>query len=527
MKRWATQLMMILVMVGVWGVIVTAQGGHIHHVQWGDSLLSIAAMYDVTPAEIMTANGLDNPDFIYIGQKLTIPTTQATQPHQNNGYYTVKAGDTLASIAANLNTTAQALASANDLSDVDFIYVGQVLNVPGGVHYDDDYQPPHSPQPNPSTYECVKRYTVEWGDSLSSIAWNYGLTINDITKANHLYGDAIYKGQVLCIPGKYSPPPAQPGHWSHIVKAGETVTGIAHQYGVSYAALIQANNLANNGLIYPGQKLVIPGAKGDHRDDDWQKKPYPNKDKDKDKDKPKNDTPPAPDYIEHDFSMEGGSGDGCFNPSERAAWGDIVVRAAERWCAQYGLVTDPDGLTTLVLRTVGESGAEFRIKGPNGVYYARTGQSGNVSSDAVYLTTAPGDYEITVEGESSETIYLTLPSGQRGWLDFSKVSVSEDPRPRAENGWSGRVIWNNSGVTPANGVGSVIIIHGGAKGLPIHMNIGDVHCYTGTKPEYGEDACEFGGLWPGKYVLTLQGTGVSVEVYVDGLGTAEIMFDHK
>jgi hypothetical protein len=50
-------------------------------------------------------------------------------------------------------------------------------------------------------------------------------------------------------------------------------------------------------------------------------------------------------------------------------------------------------------------------------------------------------------------------------------------------------------------------------------------CYTGSKPELGGDACEFSGLWPGKYTLTLQGAGIAAEVFVDGAAVAEVLFE--
>ena len=44
----------------------------------------------------------------------------------------------------------------------------------------------------------------------------------------------------------------------HIVKAGETLTSIANQYGVTVDAIVQANNLTNPNAISIGQRLIIP-----------------------------------------------------------------------------------------------------------------------------------------------------------------------------------------------------------------------------------------------------------------------------
>ena len=46
----------------------------------------------------------------------------------------------------------------------------------------------------------------------------------------------------------------------HVVKAGDSLSAIAQQYGVSLQAIMAANSISNPSLIYAGQRLVIPGA---------------------------------------------------------------------------------------------------------------------------------------------------------------------------------------------------------------------------------------------------------------------------
>ena len=46
----------------------------------------------------------------------------------------------------------------------------------------------------------------------------------------------------------------------HVVEAGDSLSAIAQQYGVSLRAIMSANNISNSSLIYPGQRLVIPGT---------------------------------------------------------------------------------------------------------------------------------------------------------------------------------------------------------------------------------------------------------------------------
>ena len=51
------------------------QGETIHVVEWGETLELIAARYGVTVEAVMAANGLTDPDFVYVGQRLIIPAS--------------------------------------------------------------------------------------------------------------------------------------------------------------------------------------------------------------------------------------------------------------------------------------------------------------------------------------------------------------------------------------------------------------------------------------------------------------------
>ncbi len=103
----------------------------------GDSFESIANKYGVTVRELVGAN----PQMLKIGDQLMIPVAVAI-PSENGGgsapagggaaprTYTVKAGDTLTAIAIKYATTVAAIASANNITDINNINVGQVLVIP-------------------------------------------------------------------------------------------------------------------------------------------------------------------------------------------------------------------------------------------------------------------------------------------------------------------------------------------------------------------------------------------------------------
>jgi LysM repeat protein len=110
-------------------------------------------------------------------------------------------------------------------------------------------------------------YTVQPGDWLFMIAEKFGVDPQAIVDLNGLTSDSqIVPGLVLKIPPSTGQAPtaaagttvAGGGGRIHVVKPGEWIWQIARLYGVDPQAIIDANNLTNPGLIYPGTELVIP-----------------------------------------------------------------------------------------------------------------------------------------------------------------------------------------------------------------------------------------------------------------------------
>ncbi|TWT04972.1 LysM peptidoglycan-binding domain-containing protein [Planomicrobium sp. CPCC 101079] len=99
-------------------------------VKAGDTLYSIAKKHGVTVAALAKANKITNYNLIRVGQVLIIPSKNASPPPAATVKYTVKAGDTLYSIAKKHKVTVAKLAAANNITNYNLIRVGQVLTIP-------------------------------------------------------------------------------------------------------------------------------------------------------------------------------------------------------------------------------------------------------------------------------------------------------------------------------------------------------------------------------------------------------------
>jgi len=109
-----------------------------------------------------------------------------------------------------------------------------------------------TPSPTPGQFEHV----VQPGETLTTIAFFYGIELGDLLRVNGLQIDStIRDGQILIIPL----PPSQKGTW-HVVEPGETLTLIADRYGVPAEVIQAANYLADANSIFSGQRLRIPLA---------------------------------------------------------------------------------------------------------------------------------------------------------------------------------------------------------------------------------------------------------------------------
>jgi hypothetical protein len=145
-----------------------------------------------------------------------------------------------------------------------------------------------------------------------------------------------------------------------------------------------------------------------------------------------------------------------------------------------------------------------------------------------------GDYACEFGGLSAGTYYITVQGlapvvpVMVGQADFVLAEFREEPALPSQLVWLGQVVRNSSQPSPGNGVSSAIAVRvEGRRGQVVSLRSSggwEAFCDTGTKPEYGDYACEFGGLWPGVYTVSPVDIPAKVQLYMDGVGFAEVAF---
>ncbi|MCE2470419.1 MAG: LysM peptidoglycan-binding domain-containing protein [Anaerolineae bacterium] len=280
-----------------------------HVVVEGDTVSELALQYDSTRDAINRANGLNEANLIYIGQRLIIPInlpaesgggelslptltptvtstftptptpTPTPSPTATPITYQILPGDTLERIAQRYGTTVDLLAQQNNIVNVHQIDVGQILVIPTAI------PPPATATPVPtvapvtiSTADAYTIYVVQAGDTLSQIAVDHNTTVAAIAQLNGITNPrTIFIGQRLRIPSATGTPVSPPQETAtptvqptptplptsvpvtYSVQPGDTLFGIAVRFGVSIVELAQLNGITNYDQLSVGQVLTIPG----------------------------------------------------------------------------------------------------------------------------------------------------------------------------------------------------------------------------------------------------------------------------
>ncbi|MFC0819918.1 LysM peptidoglycan-binding domain-containing protein, partial [Moraxella marmotae] len=266
-----------------------------HKVQAGESLTAIARKYNISLQALASENNLSVTDGVLIGQTLKLPSgataastttaapknqvQTAAKPTPKPESYTVRAGDSLTSVAAANGLTVAQLASYNNLANDAHILTGQKLWLIAGKVKPQTQTSTPTRQNNSNNNTSTATHKVQAGESLTAIARKYNISLQALASENNLsVTDGVLIGQTLKLPSgataastttaapKNQVQTAAPAKGrtnigateKYTVKAGESLTALSNRFGVSINDLAAANNLATNANLRIGQVIQVP-----------------------------------------------------------------------------------------------------------------------------------------------------------------------------------------------------------------------------------------------------------------------------
>lgn len=290
-----------------------------HRVRKGETLASIAKEYSVSPVELARANRIGKKKPLRRGMLLTVPSSfraprpavlaaDSTDPRASTAYvpsrriglpgrfdgnsvaidrvtHTVRRGETLKSIATLYGVTVEDLRRWNHVTTPS-VKRGTRLRIRNTDDAADSSRVGSQPVTAPSSVaaaraaeaaarpEPPRMHKVARGETLTSIAARYNVTVADLRRWNHMSakgqpqrgtsirvsGETVAEASVVDAPATDTPRGRASGATAtrtHLVRPGETLESIARRHGITVQQLRRANKMTSS-RVQAGQRLKLP-----------------------------------------------------------------------------------------------------------------------------------------------------------------------------------------------------------------------------------------------------------------------------
>ncbi len=207
-----------------------------------------------------------------------------------------------------------------------------------------------------------------------------------------------------------------------------------------------------------------------------------------------------------------------------------ILLPQPRWQGRIVYQTEGTFYATLVVRVLGPRDIPVEIKSDGWQAIALTGtkpEYGDFSCEFGGLTA--GTYTVTPLGLDT-SLEVEFGTGGFAIAEFVQQQiVTPTAPPWPPSGWFGRVVQQVSGAERGIKISTIAVRVLGLEDVPVELRTDgfSVTALTGTKPEYGDFACEFGGLSAGTYIITPLGLGADLTVTVDQGEFALVEFTYQ
>lgn len=263
----------IFLLICLFSGFLNAQEGTVKHaVIAGETIVSIAQKYKVTPNDLYQLNP-DLVNGIKESQIILIPKSVVSKPEQLQKkevtqevekkneviFYTVQAGETKFGLSKRFNLPISQLEQQNP-HIISGLQTDHKLEIRGGIDLNPK-QKANVPTSNLKQNKTYVMYTVLPNETLYGISKRHGISVSELENINTDYLFGILKsGQLLRVPSQNSQVDSSRNLKYHSVVPGETKYGLSKRYGMSIDEL-ERNNPQIIRMLQTGQQLVISDSK--------------------------------------------------------------------------------------------------------------------------------------------------------------------------------------------------------------------------------------------------------------------------